>query len=319
VIIDSPYKGLDPFGESDVDALLFFGREREREIVVANLIASRLTVLYGPTGVGKSSLLRAAVARSLRELPEDPLVVVFDRWGHDPSADLSDAIADATGEPIAAGLYGAVVAAQQSRDVYLILDQTEEYFVYQVEEGAFDLELARLVGEPLRVNVLLSLREDSLARLDQFKPRIPAVYANSLRLDRLDRDAGRAAILGPVERWNQLTGDRVEVEPALVEAVLDGVETGQIEQAAGGLGTVEANGRPSAVEAPYLQLVMQRLWDVERAAGSSTLRAETLEELGGARQVVADHLERAVEALTPDQRDVAARLFTYLVTPSGRL
>ena len=40
-----------------------------REIVAANLIASRLTVLYGPSGVGKSSLLRAAVARSLRDAP----------------------------------------------------------------------------------------------------------------------------------------------------------------------------------------------------------------------------------------------------------
>ena len=39
--------------------------------------------------------------------------------------------------------------------------------------------------------------------------------------------------------------------------------------------------------------------------------------LGGAGQVVADHLERAIEALTPEQRDIAARLFDHLVTPSG--
>ena len=76
----SPYKGLAPFGESELDAQLFFGRERDREIVVANLIAARLTVLYGPSGVGKSSLLRAGVARALRELPEEPLVVVFSAW-----------------------------------------------------------------------------------------------------------------------------------------------------------------------------------------------------------------------------------------------
>ena len=81
----SPFKGLNAFEDSELDALLFFGREREREIVVANLIASRLTVLYGPSGVGKSSLLGAAVARSLRELPENPLVVVHSRWSDDPS------------------------------------------------------------------------------------------------------------------------------------------------------------------------------------------------------------------------------------------
>ena len=41
--------------------MLFFGRERDVEIVCANVVASRLTVLYGPSGVGKSSLLAAAV------------------------------------------------------------------------------------------------------------------------------------------------------------------------------------------------------------------------------------------------------------------
>ena len=68
--IRSPYRGLAAFEDSELDALYFFGRERDTEIVAANLIASRLTVLYGPSGVGKSSLLLAAVSRSLRELPE---------------------------------------------------------------------------------------------------------------------------------------------------------------------------------------------------------------------------------------------------------
>ena len=93
----SPYKGLNAFEDTELDALLFFGRERETEIVVANLIASRLTVLYGPSGVGKSSLLRAAVARSLRALPEEPLVVVFSSWSDDPTVALSEAVGEASG------------------------------------------------------------------------------------------------------------------------------------------------------------------------------------------------------------------------------
>ena len=62
---------------------------------------------------------------------------------------------------------------------------------------------------------------------------------------------------------------------------------------------------------------MQRLWDVERSRDSLTLRAATLAELGGDGQVVADHLERGIEALTPEQRGIAAQLFDHLVTPSG--
>ena len=55
VPLTSPYKGLAPFEDSDVDALLFFGRDWETEVVAANVLASRLTVLYGPSGVGKST------------------------------------------------------------------------------------------------------------------------------------------------------------------------------------------------------------------------------------------------------------------------
>jgi hypothetical protein len=68
---DSPFPGLSPFAERD--ARFFFGRQAETRIVAANLVVSRMTVLYGPSGVGKSSLLRAGVAPSLG----DRVVVVF--------------------------------------------------------------------------------------------------------------------------------------------------------------------------------------------------------------------------------------------------
>ena len=314
--VASPYKGLAAFEDSELDALFFFGRERDTEIVVANLIASRLTVLYGPSGVGKSSLLLAAVARRLRELPEAPLVVVFSSWGEDPAPVLGAAVADVAG--IGAGeLVDTIERAQAGHDVYLILDQAEEYFTYHDAAGDFEAALAAIVNRPLRVNVLLSLREDTLARLDRLKGDIPGLFANVLRLDRLDRAAARAAIVRPLERWSEMEGEQVVAEDVLVERVLDGVGAGQIELGPGGLGVAEGNDGARGIEAPYLQLVMQRMWEVERAAGSSTLRASTLEELGGAAQVVADHLERAIAALSPSQRQIAARLFDHLVTPSG--
>jgi WD40 repeat protein len=316
VNLKSPYRGLAAFEDSELDALYFFGRERDSEIVVANLIASRLTVLYGPSGVGKSSLLLASVARALRALPEQPLVVVFSSWSEAPEAALALALADAAGlEP--APLVDVATRAQAYRDVYLMLDQAEEYFTYHGEEDGFDEALAKLVDGPLRVNVLLSLREDTLASLDRLKGAIPNLFGNVLRLDHLDRAAGRAAIVKPLERWTELEADAVTIEADLVEDVLDGVGTGRIELGPGGLGVAGGNGRAPGIEAPYLQLVMQRLWDVERSMGSATLRAETLAGLGGAGQVVADHLERAIDALTPEQRDIAASLFDHLVTPSG--
>jgi hypothetical protein len=59
----SPYQGLIPY-EAD-DAPFFFGRERETRLITANLFAAPLTLLYGASGVGKSSVLRAGVINHL--------------------------------------------------------------------------------------------------------------------------------------------------------------------------------------------------------------------------------------------------------------
>ena len=201
-----------------------------------------------------------------------------------------------------------------------MLDQAEEYFLYHADDsgpGSFAEALPTVLATPLRVNVLVSLREDSLAKLDRFTGRIPGLFANTLRLDRLDRQAAQAAIERPIERFAELTGVAVTVEPALVERVLGEVGAGQIEPALGGLGAVEGVDGGARIEAPYLQLVMQRLWDEERASGSSVLRVETLDRLGGAQHIVEEHLEGAMAELTREQKDVAARLFNHLVTPSG--
>jgi WD40 repeat protein len=307
----SPFKGLAAFEDTELDALLFCGREREREVVVANLLASRLTVLYGASGVGKSSLLRAAVAHSLRGA-HDAAVVVFASWAGDPRAGLGEAIDEAVGIESNGTLTERLRA---SGEVYAILDQFEEYFLYH-EHDQFADELAEAIAEPgLRANFLLGLREDALAKLDAFKGRIPNLFANYLRLDHLDLDGARAAILGPVERWNELTGESVRVEPELVEAVLDQVAAGKVDVGRAGRGGVEAD--EERIEAPYLQLVLERLWEAERDRGSDVVRLATLQELGGAEAIVRAHLERALGGLGPSQQNVAATIFGHLVTPSG--
>src|SRR5882724_11674256 len=74
---NSPYKGLQPYTERDRN--FFFGRERDQEIITSNLFASSLTVFYGASGVGKSSVLLAGVVPTLRETPR-VAVAVFRDW-----------------------------------------------------------------------------------------------------------------------------------------------------------------------------------------------------------------------------------------------
>ncbi|HKD95083.1 MAG TPA: hypothetical protein VKB43_10300 [Gaiellaceae bacterium] len=299
---ESPYKGLASFEDSELDALLFFGREREIAAVAANVLATRLTVLYGPSGVGKSSLLYAGVARRLREQSAAP-VVVHDAWAEDPAARLINSVHAECGELGAtAGLVDTVAAAaQQNGELHLLLDNFEEYMLYHGLEGPLSTALPELLRRPgLRVNVLLALRDDALAELDDFAGRIPELFSNLLRLDRLDRNAGRAAILGPLVRYSELAGESFTAEDALVEAVLDEASTDH------------------GVEAPYLQLVLERLWDRERETGSRELRLSTFRAIGGARAVVREHVQGALDALPLAEQEAASRVVRQLVTPSGR-
>jgi len=326
----SPYKGLTRFDDSELDERFFFGRDRETEIVASNLVASRLTVLYGPSGVGKSSLLRAGVVRRLRALVpaggeggdgSGALPVVVDEWRDDPLAAI--AVAARTTAPDSPEELADVLAERSADiggEIYLVLDQMEEYFVYHGRDAGGPLReaLAEILTRPtLRVHVLLGIRDDALAELDAFKGRVPGLFGNVLRLDHLDVDAARAAIVEPLAELEAMGGPHVVAEAALVAAVVDQVASGRIERRLAGRGVVEGGGRRGRVEAPYLQLVMERIWEVERSRGSTVLLAATLAELGGAGRIVQQHLERALANLDAPERELVARLFHQLVTPSG--
>ena len=108
----SPYKGLVPY--SDEDAPYFFGRDHERQVITDNLQAARLTLIYGESGVGKTSVLRAGVVHLLRRQAQEAqrrrlraheagdadaeiekpkfVVVEFATWRDDPLNELPAAI-----------------------------------------------------------------------------------------------------------------------------------------------------------------------------------------------------------------------------------
>ncbi len=354
----SPYKGLMPYAEED--APYFFGRETERDLIISNLLSARLTLLYGPSGVGKSSVLYAGVARQLRELTRRNLedfgapefvVVVFGSWNGDPEAGLlaqiRTTVEEALGEPLPEPSERGLIPALElwtrhfRGELLLVLDQFEEYFLYHGQEeggGTVAAALPRVLNhrgrgpgdgehaipQPLRVNVMLSFREDALAQLDFFKGRIPGLFDNYLRLDHLTVDKAHDAIIKPIRKYNELESppEPIRTEPGLVEAVLDEVLTGKVVLGEVGRGSLVGRpGLPAAgakIETPFLQLVMTRLWERERQLGSTVLRKNTLlKDLGGATAIIRSHLDNALNALTAQEKEVAARLFHYLVTPSG--
>ena len=112
------------------------------------------------------------------------------------------------------------------------------------------------------------------------------------------------------------------LEPDLADAVLAEVRRGNLELGArrpdldGGGSWLGVDA--DAIETPFLQLVMSRMWEWEQAHGSLTLRRATLDgELGGAEAIVRNHVSHALAGLAGEELEAATDFFRALVTPSG--
>jgi len=329
----SPYQGLIPYDEED--AQYFFGREKETRIIVANLFAAPLTLLYGTSGVGKSSVLRAGVIPQLRKY-DDLIVIFFTLWQGDSILLLKDAVrATCPDVPLSPSIslaeYLTTCSAYYNRRIFIMLDQFEEYFLYHRQRGQDDVFVAEFSQAITQTNIpssfLISIREDSLAKLDLFDGYIPVLFDNFLRLDHLDRRGATDAIVEPVMKFNELMaepGVHFDVEPALIERLIDQVKIGKIVIGQMGRGQVtpklmpaEPDDRNVRVETPFLQLVLARLWEEEVRKNSQLLRLSTLNSLKGAEEIIHSHLDAAMNRLKTSQQEVASYIFNYLVTPSG--
>ncbi len=345
----SPFVGLTPYTEEQ--APYFFGRERERTLIIANLMASRLTLFYGPSGVGKSSVLQAGVVSHLNELSAKQIgrdrvvkhvVALYNSWSEDPVAGLRKVVHAA----VSRSFNGRSIKPLDERKslketlddltsplldqpsakltILIILDQFEEFFLYpqNQNERSFADELPEILNQKkLAVNFLLSLREDYLASLDRFKGHISYLFDNSLRIRHLNKKAAADAIKEPIKKYNLEFGTEKEIEAELVEAVLDEVKINKVSLGDSGKGVVPTQAKDASdgalIETPYLQLVMSRLWEQERFFQSDVLRLSTLRKLDGARNIVKTHVDAVMKQLSVEEQEVASGIFHYLVTPSA--
>jgi WD40 repeat protein len=347
--VTTPFKGLTNFEEADYR--IFFGRDRERRRIGATLLASRFTVIYGASGVGKSSLLRAGVVHDLRERALAELAergpqserrgprfipLVFSDWRDDPIPALEASIRAAAESLVHGSLPEPFVGRKLDELVQswneatgatlvVVLDQFEEYLLsHGVErdeaEDSFGSGLVRAVTRrDLNIRFGISLRDDAIAKLSRYDGRIPRLLDMMIPVEHLDVLSAEAAIRRPIDRYNEGLGPDetpFRIEDELVATVLEQTQIRGAGTNGHGPSSDGDGADPHRVEPAFLQLVMERLWREETAAGSGVLRLATLDRLHGTNEIVHTHLTDAVEALTPKQQDVAARIFQDLVLPS---
>jgi formylglycine-generating enzyme required for sulfatase activity len=226
------YKGTAPFQNNPVDRTTFFGRDREIRSLLSLVLAERLVVVFGKSGTGKSSLINVGLAEPLRRRGFVPLTVRLSDYARGPVGALLDSVyaaANAADVDIVGGaatdLWGFFKTAEfwsRGDDLLqpvLVLDQFEELFTLHApaSRSEFIAQLAELVrgsgagrepaaAPPVAANldasapklkIVLSLREDYLADLEELARDIPGILQHRFRVTALTAESARDAIVKP--------------------------------------------------------------------------------------------------------------------------
>jgi HEAT repeat protein len=304
---DQPYKFLFAFEIEDAD--IFFGREAASDALLKKVLARRMTVLHARSGAGKTSLLNAGLSPLL---VKDGRLAVSARAYDDPVQALKEAIAprslerwpELLPELTLQEFLGRVCAQfdRRTRELVLILDQFEEFFVSRPEREQRQPFLDAL-GDcyddgTLPVRFVIGIRGDYFTHLATLDRRLPHIFDNQYYLEAMSRKEAEAAITGPVKE----RGRRVAYQQELLDVLLDDLA---------GMGS--GLGAAGGMELPHLQIICTRLYET-LPKGQATITLEAYEEMGRARGVLGGYLQDKLADFSEGQQAVAREVLKALVS-----
>lgn len=304
---DNPYKGLLPFQTADYRD--FFGREtlvkRLTQHMAESNGTSRFVAVIGPSGSGKSSVVKAGLIPALWRgdlpgserwfvvevlpgaRPLDELEVALTRVAVIPTVNLR--------EHLMRDKYGLLRAANlilpnDGSELVLVIDQFEEVFTLLEDERArahfLDLLYAAVTEPRSRVRVVITLRADFYDRPLHYPEFGELVRSWMETILPLSAKGMEQAITGPAERVG------VTFEEGLVAQIIE-----------------EMHYQTGAL--PLLQYALTELFD--RRQGRVLTRG-AYQAMGGAVGALAKRAEALFHEFKSDSQEAIRQMFLRLVT-----
>jgi WD40 repeat protein/transcriptional regulator with XRE-family HTH domain len=306
-----PYKGLDVFEEEDAE--LFFGRERLVEDLVRRMGDSRSVFIIGPSGSGKSSLVRAGLLHALKQGAVEDLN--SERWlyetmtpGWDPIGELARVISSMAGTTNAGEELRAhasidqdilarwcEIAVKEGRDkrVVLFVDQFEEIFTQVIPEEErltfLNLLTHAATAKDGRVIVLFAMRSDFVLNCATY-PKLNALFnQQSVQIGAMEPHELVSAIAQPALRVG------LRIDPDLVAQIINDMQ-----------------GEPGAL--PLMQFALKDLFDSQQAMGGMIdLNLKDYLEQGGIHKSLERHADGSFAKLSEGEQQLARSIFSGLI------
>ncbi|MGW2461838.1 nSTAND1 domain-containing NTPase [Streptomyces sp. NPDC001761] len=274
----SPYKGLARFETGDHGR--FFGRDELIADLLELLRRRRFTAVFGPSGSGKSSLLRAGLIPALQHDQHTGLRLAAIRIltpGERPARHH-------------AHVFEAGSVSASGADTLVVVDQFEEIFTLcqDLAERARFLDMVLAARRPgSRLRILIAVRADFYRHCAEHRRLAEALRDTNLLVGPMSRAELREAIVKPASAAG------LTVERALTSRLVE-----EVGDAPGGL--------------PLLSHVLLETW---RRRRGKTLTTAGYEAAGGLAGAIAHTAEDIYSRFTEDQATAARRLLLRLVIP----
>ncbi|WP_329318342.1 WD40 repeat domain-containing protein [Streptomyces sp. NBC_01262] len=270
-----PYRGLMRFEPGDQG--LFFGRERLVGELLELVHGHRLAVVFGASGSGKSSLLRAGLVprlqQSIQELGCAAVLRVLTP-GATPAATHGRLLAPGEGEP----------------DSWVVIDQFEEIFTLcrdRAERARF-IDMLLAAREPgSRLRVVIAVRADFYGRCAEHRGLAEVLRKAHLLVGPMTPAELREVVVKPAAAAGLLV--ERELTARIVEEVVD---------------------QPGAL--PMLSHALLETW---RRRRGRTLTTAAYEAAGGVHGAIAATAERVYGELSPAQAGKARQVLLRMIEP----
>jgi len=287
-----PYKFLDYYREEDRE--YFFGRESEIELVCSKILSHRCFLLYGRSGVGKSSIVHAGLLPYFKRKGVQACAI---RSYQNPLNTLKSALQpeSLSGNQVAPENNKFSDRVKKQGGLICLLDQFEEFFALTApeirEEFVSGIENV-LKNDQTPIRLVFIIREDFLAEMNLFKEIFPEIFHHEYRLQRLDPEQALKAVMRPAKK------DGFAYESKLVEQIIADLSD------------------HGFIDPPQLQIVCDTLYD--RRDQTARISLNSYQELGGAAGILSQYLKRVINRFKVEEIELVKSLLINLISSDGR-
>ena len=249
----SPFKFLDPFTLDDRDS--FFGREKEEKTLFRLVHKTKLAIVYGLSGTGKTSLIQCGLARQF-EGPD--WLPIFIRRQNNINISIDNAIqkilTDAPIDNESLSERINKIYKTYYRPVFLIFDQFEELFIFgkenendeQHERLTFIKQIKDVLNNDCPCTIIISIREEYLGQLYSFEKAIPTFFDYRLRIEPMSGNTIHKVLDASFKKFNITIEESQDLQNANIDkydSILKNV-----------------NSEKTTADLPYLQVYLDRFY-----------------------------------------------------------